>query len=131
MCIHDHGFVSDPSKTLWENIPLALQVMPPSVYFNRNKNMTCHNLCTFLKPPAGFASLLGLGLKFCIQQKKPPKSLAPCVQKLARSLQIQALYGANATSLNRSLHSRKETLHRKRKLTRKKELTEERTKVQK
>lgn len=60
--------------------------------------MTCHNLCTFLKPPAGFASLLGLGLKFCIQQKKPPKSLAPCVQKLARSLQIQALYGANATS---------------------------------
>ena len=98
MCIHDHGFVSDPSKTLWENIPLALQVMLPSVYFNRNKNMTCHNLCTFLKPPAGFASLLGLGLKFCIQQKKPPKSLAPCVQKLARSLQIQALYGANATS---------------------------------
>ena len=44
-------------------------------YFNRINNNTFHNLCTRLHLPPGLGPTLVLGLKFCVQTRKPDQKL--------------------------------------------------------
>jgi hypothetical protein len=44
--------------------------MTPFHYFSRPNNMSYHNICTDAKTPPGIASLLGMGLKFCIESAR-------------------------------------------------------------
>jgi len=67
----EYGFVANPSFPLWYNVEQALGGMSVFRYFNRAKNMTYHNLCTEKNAPLGAGTLLGLGLKFCVQNLKP------------------------------------------------------------
>ena len=45
--------------------------MKQGEYFNKANKMQCHNLCKYITPPVGLGNLLGLGLKFCIQEPHP------------------------------------------------------------
>jgi len=90
-CVRTYGFVSDRNKAVHDNIPNAILSMKPAVYFCRPANMSCHNLCSTLKPPQGFEFLLGLGLKFCIQQQKPPDCLKTAIDRLRHSIRVKAL----------------------------------------
>lgn len=50
--------------------------------------MAFHNLCTTTQPPPGTASLLGLGLKFCIESPRPHQNLEESILRLRRDLRI-------------------------------------------
>lgn len=60
--------------------------------------MACHNLCDTLKPPPGFNSLLGLGLKFCIETRKLTKNPSYTIQKLRHSIRLKAWINKRANT---------------------------------
>jgi hypothetical protein len=93
--------VADPSKKPYDNAPTAILSMSPAVYFNQPANMSCHNLCSRLKPPPGFEFLLGLGLKYCIQKRKPPDCLKAALKRLTHSIRVKALMNSS-TSMKRN-----------------------------
>ena len=62
--------------------------LSPHHYYTRPGNMTYHNLCTTIQPPPGTATLLGLGLKFCIESPRPFQNLEASVLRLRRDLRI-------------------------------------------
>jgi hypothetical protein len=74
-CVRTYGFIADPKKQIWANIPAALKSIHAMTYLNSPLNLHCHNLCTKLQPPKGFNHLLGLGLNFCIEQRKPTPTI--------------------------------------------------------
>jgi hypothetical protein len=74
-CTQMYGFIADPTKPIWENIPVALQKNPTSTFLQTPYKLTCHNLCEKLQPPPGFNQLLGLGLNFCIEQYHPKPNI--------------------------------------------------------
>ena len=73
MLKNSYGFIVVPSDSKWNNTKTILTNMSSQKYFNIIKNMTYHNFCKTIAPPGNFGSLLGLGLKFCIQSRRPSK----------------------------------------------------------
>ena len=71
-----YGYVADPSLPKWKNITNVIGQLSTFAYFNRPSNMTFHNLCEIKQPKINNIGVtLGLGLKFCVQQKFPKRSL--------------------------------------------------------
>ena len=67
----DYGFTVDLNKNKWENAIELFRGMLWEDYKNRPRKMAYHNLCEYSSPPAAAGQLLGLGLKFCIQEPIP------------------------------------------------------------
>lgn len=87
-----YGFTVDPNDQRWTRASKALLGMHPLRFFNRISNMSCHNLCTTLSPPAGARYLLGLGEKFCIERERPrgtDKLYLQNMSRFARSIRIR------------------------------------------
>ena len=87
-----YGFTVDPSDQAWARASSALMSMHPTRFFNRIRNMSYHDLCTTLSPPAGAKYLLGLGEKFCIERGRPrgtDKLYLTNMSRLARSIRIR------------------------------------------
>jgi hypothetical protein len=57
-------------------------------YFTRPNNMQFHNLCDTASPPPGLASLLGMGLKFCIESPRPTQRLHESIRRFRRSVRL-------------------------------------------
>jgi hypothetical protein len=70
-----YGFLPNPDKNFWENRIRLLEEMKPFHYFTRPNNMSFHNLCIDAKTPPGIASLLGMGLKYCIESARPNQQI--------------------------------------------------------
>jgi hypothetical protein len=62
--------------------------MTPYHYYSRPNNMAYHNLCSSAKPPDGIASLLGMGLKFCIESPRPNQKIADSIMKFQRTTRL-------------------------------------------
>ena len=65
-----YGFVADLSLSVPHNVTNILSSMPLSLLYSLPSKLSCHNLCTTLQPPSGFKFLLGLGLNFCIADRR-------------------------------------------------------------
>ena len=68
--IKKFGVVADVAKTTRQNHINHICNMTLAQYHKKPMTMTCHNLCTVMKPLENISDLLGLRLKFCIQKKK-------------------------------------------------------------
>ena len=79
-----YGFVADPSKPLWKNAMNALSKITTSHAPNGSsiKNLASHNVLMYSSPPAGYDTLLGLGLNYCIKPPSSIKSLDPAFKRL-------------------------------------------------
>jgi hypothetical protein len=63
--------------------------MKPYYYFMRPDNMGAYrNLCSDAPLPPGITSLLGLGLKFCIESPRPDHGIDKLIQCFQRSVQL-------------------------------------------
>ena len=91
-CKKDYGFVADSDLPLWKNRQKALSDTPIGVYFNRPSKLAYHNLCSNLKPPKGLGLTLGLGLKFCIQQHKPPLTMHLSLTRFSDDVRKRCLF---------------------------------------
>ena len=60
--------------------------MPCWYYFSRPSNVACHDLTTYLRPPAYLVSLLGLGLKFIPKPRYTTHRLDRELERLKRNL---------------------------------------------
>jgi ribosomal protein S21 len=65
-----------------------LAEMKPHHYFTRPSNMQYHNLCTTAEVPPGIASLLGMGLKFCIEAPRPNQKLDESIRRFRRTIRL-------------------------------------------
>jgi hypothetical protein len=99
-CIRTYGFVANPNKPIWKNIPSALKSMNTNAYLQLPYNLHCHNLCENLQPPLGFNTLLGLGLNFCIEQNQPKPNVQNTLEKLKRSVQLKEWLKENSNNNN-------------------------------
>ena len=75
------GFCSDPALPRRVNLYNHVLSFDITALSSRITNLSCHNLCETLSPPPLFASLLGLGLKFC-----PTPSYTTSPEHLDRTL---------------------------------------------
>jgi len=89
-CICCYGFIANPSKPIWENIPSALKAIQATTYLNSPYNLHCHNLCKTLPLPTGYNQLLDLSLNYCIERKKPTPNIQNTLDKLNRSDRLKA-----------------------------------------
>jgi hypothetical protein len=62
--------------------------MTPYHYYSRPNNMAYHNLCSNASPPPGIASLLGLGLKFCIESPRPNQRIGNSIRRFQRTVRL-------------------------------------------
>ena len=63
--------------------------------------MSYHNLCTTQQPPPGIGNLLGLGLKFCIQEKQPSKQkLEEGIQRFKRDIRLKHFFAGTIENPN-------------------------------
>ena len=87
----DYGIIADPKKSVHRNLLEYVNAIPAPLFdpnFPKLANCTFHDLCTVLKPPFGTDELLGLGLKFCIQEKVAKNEISNGIKKLGNSLQV-------------------------------------------
>jgi hypothetical protein len=88
--IRRYGFVSDPNHPLWKNKQGALRTMDISLLESKQpSNATLHNL-SGKKLPCGSDQLLGLSLKFCIQETIPKLQVTKTIERLRRAVRLQA-----------------------------------------
>ena len=93
------GYIADASLSKWTNAKFILGNMSQQQYYNRIKNMAYHNLCTYTSPPANIGSLLGLGLKFCIQSRRPFKdSIREGMDRMRRDVRLKYLFAGSEES---------------------------------
>jgi hypothetical protein len=88
--IKRYGFVSNPNHPLWKNKQEALRTMDLSLLDSRQPSNSTFNNMTGNKLPCGSDQLLGLSLKFCIQEKIPKSQVAKTVARLRRAVRLQA-----------------------------------------
>jgi hypothetical protein len=69
------GFNCNNKLPIWDNLERTMKTMSKLAYFHHPAQMSYHNLCQTTQPPKGIGITLGLGLKFCIQSKTPPKNI--------------------------------------------------------
>ena len=62
-------------------------------YFGRINKMAYHDLSTTIKPPENIGKLLGLGLKFCIQSRRPDKaSITEGMARMRRDVRLKYIF---------------------------------------
>lgn len=59
----------------WTNTKHILGCMTTQQYHNRIKHMAYHNLYKNITLPDNIGSILDLGMKFCIQRRRPLNSI--------------------------------------------------------
>ena len=107
-----YGFLADPTKSVWENTKLRLGAMSPHAYYTRPANMAFHNLCTTIQVPPGTAALLGLGLKYCIEQPRPYQDFNRSMHRFRRDMRLHcAIQGFN-TDITEEDSSNKDYIQR-------------------
>ena len=62
--------------------------------------MAYHNICKKTHPPEDIGKLLGLGLKFCIQNRRPDKaSIVEGMSRLRRDVRLKYIFTENHKDL--------------------------------
>ena len=85
-----HGSYLTPNTPLWKNTNEYLEQLPCQQYYSGIRNMSFHNLCTHNDPPEGVKQLLGLGLKFCIQSRRPQQNtINTAINRLERDTRLR------------------------------------------
>jgi hypothetical protein len=91
-----YGFVRNTNHPFWKNKQESLRSMDLSLLDSRQpSNATFHNM-TGKNIPCGSEQLLGLSLKFCIQEKIPKPQVAKTVARLRRAVRLQAWLGSHS-----------------------------------
>ena len=72
----DYGFTANPSLPVRKRILNRLLHMSVREFFAHCNNLSFHNLCVENNIPTSAAKLLGLGLKYCICDRKAPTDLS-------------------------------------------------------
>ena len=67
-CLATFGFIPDPYCSFRGNVQNGHHHMSADSFFYQFYNLAFHSFCINLLPPPGLQTLLGLGMKFCIQQ---------------------------------------------------------------
>jgi hypothetical protein len=70
--------------------------MTPFHYFTQPSNSSFHNLCQEAQPPPGIASLLGLGLQFCIESARPDQEIEKGIRRFQRSIRLHFQFAEEA-----------------------------------
>ena len=95
-CFKSYGYHSNPNTPPWYRTKTILENMPPCIYFNRPSTLSYHNLCptedTTTTPPPGITSLLGLGSKFCIQNRSIPTNITHTMTKFKRDVRTHFFF---------------------------------------
>ena len=105
-----YGFNININKSQWENASDIIGNMPTKQYYNRPNVMTFHNLCTDpnLQPPPTLGNLLGLGLKFCIQEKRPSENdLDEAIKRFEKDARTKYTFAGtpdNNTDYNKKIY---------------------------
>jgi hypothetical protein len=87
---HKHyGFTRNPNHLIWKNKKAALKTMDLRLLERQPSNATFHNL-TGKELPCGSEKLLGLSLKFCIQEKMLTPQVNKTLTKLRRAVRLRA-----------------------------------------
>ena len=77
----------------WDNARGVIQNMKVNEYNNRPSTMTYHDLRppeVISASPLQFGKLLGLGLKFCLQEERPKESaLDECMSRFKRDVRLK------------------------------------------
>ena len=69
------GYCADPSQRINTNITNYILATEANQYFASPTNMSFHNLTTTAILPSGTANLLGLNLKFCLEEPTPKQQI--------------------------------------------------------
>lgn len=92
--------MANTEVTVEQNVRILIAAMPTLVYFSRPSNQAFHNLCTREKVPAGVQSLLGLGLKFCLQKKTPQPKLSESMERFRHDVRLKYWLADNECNLD-------------------------------
>ena len=85
-----YGFNINYNQSASQNAVRVLDDEPTNILQANNKNIHFHNLCPpEMVLPVGIKSLLGLGLKFCIERPRPYQDLCTALLKFKRDLDIR------------------------------------------
>ena len=92
-----YGFVADPSKPVWKNALNAISKITTAHAPNGSsiKNMASHNVLMYSSPPAGYDTLLGLGLNYCIKPPSSIKALKPAFNRLKNDVRRKHAFSKN------------------------------------
>ena len=99
-CYLKHGLTVDTTLPLLKNVETCLSNMPLKKYYNNVIKNNYHNLClpTFT-PPKGIKKLLGLGLKFCVQDRRVnPLNFTTTMERLRRDVRLKFYFENNDVS---------------------------------
>ena len=102
------GFKSNPNLSKWINLKQVLAEMRTTTYYARNNTSSYHNLCSTITPPDNIGSLLGLGLKFCIKNRRPDeKSIHEGIERMQRDIRIKYLFAGVEEEENEDDYNKK------------------------
>jgi hypothetical protein len=88
-CIRRYGFISNSKQAPLQNKIKALKTINPDMLVLRQpSNLAFHNLSDS-ELPTRTQQLLGLSLKFCLQQGRPTPAIEDTIRKMQRSIIIQ------------------------------------------
>ena len=82
------------------NASEILKLQPFILYSTNPQHKAFHNLCTTEKPPWGLHNLLGLGLKFCLQEKRTTILSDQIINKFKRDAFLQFFFSGNPHNNN-------------------------------
>lgn len=89
----DFGFCADKDLPAWTNAKIELVGTTSKDYFDRINKMAYHDLSTAITPPENIGKLLGQGLKFCIQSRRPDKaSLTEGMARMRRDVRLKYIF---------------------------------------
>jgi hypothetical protein len=83
------GFVSDPKIPKWHNIKQGIRSMDLQLVLQDPRKKALHNLCNSLTPPTGTRSLIGLGLKFCLQRQLQEDCLHNTLERITKDVRLR------------------------------------------
>ena len=85
-----YGYIADPLQSPWNHAKTTIGNMKRNTYVARLNTNSYHNLCSNLKPPNNIGTLLGLGLKFCIQTLRPiSSSINDSIGRFTRDVKLE------------------------------------------
>ena len=92
--IAEFGFIASTTIPVWENAKITLSKMQCKEYYRHCNELAYHNLCSDnSNPPNNIGKLLGLGLKFCIQERRPPgDSIDHGIARLQRDVRLKYFF---------------------------------------
>ena len=92
------GFIASPPLPIWENTKNKLAKMTTTKYFNKINKLAYNNLCSKKAPPTQLGTLLGLGLRLCLNSKRPQKeSVDKTMKRMKIDVRIKCLFTGKET----------------------------------